>query len=428
MWWEEAKHLEVVENQLQISGRRAADLARRYGTPLYVYNGDKILNNYRQIRDALARHTEKFCIHYAVKANAHVQILKLLGQEGAHADCVSPVECRLALRAGIAKEKILFTGTSVSNRDLLDLVELGVRINIDSLSQLRRLAKISKAPEISIRWNPGEGSGAGLHSHTITAGKFIKFGIPEQRLLEAFREAKGLGMNVAGLHQHIGSGWLGDDVQVFLKSVRRTLEAARQAESILGHALEFIDFGGGPGIRYRAEQSPFPIEEYARGLVEAARTAGFQATVAIEPGRFIVGESGILLLEINTVEEKNVSVIGVDGGFNTLVRPAFYGAHHEMVICNQVEGKEQRAFMVAGNLCESSDVFNESKKELRTLPLPREGDILALLCAGAYGFEMGSSYNGRPHPAQVILLGGRDFLITERGTFETIAGPQRFVN
>ncbi|MBI2191726.1 MAG: diaminopimelate decarboxylase [Planctomycetes bacterium] len=424
MWWVEPGHLEVKNNQLSVGGHLATDLAGRHGTPLYVYNGDKILKNFRLVRDALARHADNFCIHYAVKANAHVQVLKLLGQEGAHADCVSPIECRLALKAGIGKERILFTGTSVSNRDLAELVDLGVRINIDSLSQLRRLATFSRSPEISIRWNPGEGSGAGLHSHTITAGKYIKFGIPEAKVLDAFREASELGMKVVGLHQHIGSGWLGDDVRVFLGSVRRTLEVAREAERILGRPFRFIDFGGGPGIRYREEQSPFPIEEYARGLVEAVRTAGFSCTLAIEPGRYFVAESGVLLLEINTVEEKNVPVIGVDGGFNTLVRPAFYGAHHEMVLCNRVRGPCERTFMVAGNLCESSDVFNENKKELRPLPEPREGDILAILCAGAYGYEMGSAYNGRPLPAQVLLLGGKDYRITERGNFEAIVGGQ----
>ena len=427
MWWEEPRHLEVVDNELLVGGCRAADLARKYGTPLYVYNADKILGNYRRIEEALAAHTDDSRIHYAVKANSHIQVIKLLGEVGSRVDCVSPIECRLALKAGLAPERILFTGTSVSNGDLQELVELGVRINVDSFSQLRRLAALSKEPELSIRWNPGEGSGAGLHSHTITAGKHIKFGIPEHRILDAFQEAKTLGMKMVGLHQHIGSGWLGDDVQVFLGSVEKTLEVAREAQDLLGHDLEFIDFGGGPGIRYAEDEAPFPVEEYARGLVEFVRGKGFDSTIAIEPGRFIVGESGVLLLEINTVEDKNTPLIGVDGGFNTLVRPSFYGSYHEMVLCNRVQAEPRREFMVAGNLCESSDVLTESKKDLRLLPEPQEGEILALLCAGAYGYEMGSTYNGRPLAAQVMILDGQDHLITQRGTFETIAGPQGFI-
>lgn len=427
MWWEESGQLEVIDNELRIGGVRAVELAQKYQTPLYVYNGDKILANYRRMRDALAAHTESFRIHYAVKANGHPQIVKLIGAEGAHVDCVSPIECRLALEAGIPQERVLFTGTSVSNRDLKELVELGVRINIDSLSQLRRLAAITTSTQLSIRWNPGEGSGAGHHSHTITAGKYVKFGIPEHKILDAFREAKSLGFEIVGLHQHIGSGWLGDEVDVFLGSVGKTLAVARDAEAILERPLEFIDFGGGPGIRYREDQSPFPIEDYAKGLVELVRGEGSESVIGIEPGRFTVGEAGILLLEINTVEEKNIPVIGVDGGFNTLVRPSFYGSYHQMVLCNRVQSDAEREFMVAGNLCESSDVFTESKKDLRSLPEPREGEILALLCAGAYGYEMGSPYNGRPFSAQVLLLGGRDYLITERGTYGSLLGRQSIV-
>jgi diaminopimelate decarboxylase len=427
MWWTEPRHLEVRGNELFIGGCRAVDLARRHQTPLYVYNAVKILGNFRRVRDAMARHTDRFRIHYAMKANAHPQILKLLATEGAHADCVSPNECRLALASGFSRDRILFTGTSVADRDLRALLDLGVRINVDSFSQLRRLAGMSTAPEISIRWNPGEGAGAGHHSHTITAGKYIKFGIPEHRILEAMQEARSLGMKVVGLHQHIGSGWLGDDVEVFLESVRRTLDVARRAQEVLGRQLEFIDFGGGPGIRYRPDQSPFPIEEYAQGLVGTVRKEGFDGVIAIEPGRFFVGESGVLLLEINTVEDKNIPILGVDGGFNTLVRPAFYGSYHEMVLCNRVESDRMREFQVAGNLCESSDVFTESKKHARRLPEPQEGEILALLCAGAYGYEMGSPYNGRPFPAQVLVQDGKDYLITERGDLEHPMGRQKIV-
>lgn len=427
MWWTEKGHLEVGNNQLYIGGMNAVELASKYGTPLYVYNGNKIKGNFERLNAALSAHTDNYRIHFAVKANSHIQIQKLAYDTGAYADCVSPIECRMALKAGLSKERVLFTGTSVSNSDLEDLVNLGVRINIDSVSQLRRLAKLSTKPELSVRWNPGEGAGAGLHSHTITAGKYIKFGIPEHKVLDTFREAKALGFKVVGLHQHIGSGWLGDDVQVFHDSVRRTLNVANQAQEILGSAFEFIDFGGGPGIRYREGQTPFPIEEYARGLIEQVRAEGYRGTIAIEPGRFPVGESGILLLEVNTVEEKNIPIVGVDGGFNTLIRPAFYESYHEIVLANRVESDDRQEVMVAGNLCESSDVFNCSKKELREIAMPEEGEILALLCAGAYGFEMASTYNGRPLPAQVLIMDGKDHLITERGTFESIVELQKIV-
>ncbi|MDP6359172.1 MAG: diaminopimelate decarboxylase [Planctomycetota bacterium] len=427
MWWLEEGHLEVTSNQLNIGGMDAVELAAKYGTPLYVYNGNKVQANLNRLISALRAHTDDYRIHYAVKANSHLQIQKLAYDLGAYADCVSPVECEMALKAGLPAGKVLFTGTSVSNQDLRKLVDLGVRINIDSGSQLRRLAKLSTQPELSVRWNPGEGAGAGLHSHTITAGNYIKFGIPEHKVLDTFREAEELGFKVVGLHQHIGSGWLGDDVHVFHDSVQRTLNVANQAREILGTSFEFIDFGGGPGIRYSEDQTPFPIEEYAKGLVKTVRAEGYNGTIAIEPGRFPVGESGVLLLEVNTVEEKNIPIVGVDGGFNTLVRPAFYESYHEMVLANRVESDSTQKAMVAGNLCESSDVFNCSKKELREITIPEEGEVLALLCAGAYGFEMASTYNGRPLPAQVLVMDGKDHLITERGTIDSIVGPQKIV-
>ncbi len=423
MWWEQEKHLEIRGNQLYIGGFSASALAKQFGTPLYVYNGNRLLENFRAVREAFAEQKAKPRIHFAMKANSRLAILQLLQREGAFIDAVSPSEVRIALRAGFEKSKILFTGTSVSNRDLKEALGLGVTVNIDSLSQMRRLHELGYEGDVSIRWNPG--AGAGFHEHAITAGKFIKFGIPEDRVEAAFMQAKAFGFNVVGLHQHIGSGWLGKDVDLFLQTVDKTIDVAKKAESILGKRLQFVDFGGGPGIRYRREQAAFPLQKYAKGIAEKMRASGLKAAIAVEPGRFIVGDAGILLCEINTVEEKNVPVIGADAGFNDLIRPAFYGAYHEIVVCENVNGREKKQFMVAGNLCESSDVFNESKSALRELPVPLEGDTLAVLDAGAYGFEMASSYNSRLLPACALVLDGKARLIRERQTLEELIGKEK---
>ncbi|MEA3343759.1 MAG: diaminopimelate decarboxylase, partial [archaeon] len=325
-----------------------------------------------------------------------------LEKEGAWIDSVSPYEAKIALGAGFSKEKIMFTGTSVSDDDLAMLVDDGIFINIDSISQIKRLRKLTgRKLNVSLRWNPG--MGAGHHSHTITAGKHIKFGIPEAKLAHAVDLVKSSGFNLVGLHQHIGSGWLKDDVCVFLKTVDRTIDAAAKIQDMTGNQLDFIDFGGGPGIPYRRGDEEFPLDEYAEGICSKVKNSALKsAQIAIEPGRYIVGDAGVLLLEINTVEDKNVPVIGVNGGFNTLARPALYGSYHEMVICNSVESANRKEFMVAGNLCESGDVFNENRESLRMLPAPREGHILAVLCAGAYGYSMASSYNSRPRPKEVM--------------------------
>ncbi|MDP2973601.1 MAG: diaminopimelate decarboxylase, partial [Candidatus Diapherotrites archaeon] len=423
MWWERKGHLQVKQNQLLIAGVNAAELAKQFGTPLFVYNGSRIIENFRAIKEVFAEFKAKPKIHFAMKANSHLAVLQLMLREGAFIDAVSVNEVRIALKAGFAKEKILFTGTSVSNSELRELIELGVAINIDSMSQMRRLHSSGYKGDVSIRWNPG--IGAGGHSHTITAGKFIKFGIPEKKIESAFREAKRFGLNVVGLHQHIGSGWLGKDVDTFLETVDKTISVAKRAEQILGKKLDFVDFGGGPGVRYWEEQQDFPLQKYAKGIAEKMKASGLKAEIAIEPGRFIVCDAGVLLCEITTVEEKNVPILGVNAGFNDLIRPAFYGAFHEMVVCNNVNSKQKKNFLVAGNLCESGDVFNESREKLRELPVPSEGDILAILNAGAYGFVMASNYNSRLLPACILLLNGEAKVIRERQSLDELIGNER---
>ncbi len=406
-------HLEVHEGKLLIGGKDAEKLAIRYGTPLYVYNGDRVMDNYKRVKALLDNHCDREVrVYYAVKANSSLAVLKILALSGAYADIVSPNEARLAIDAGFPKEKIMFTGTSVSDGDLRDIARLGIMINIDSFSQMRKLAKLGKF-RVSIRWNPGEGAGG--HEHTITAGKFVKFGIPEGRILEAFREAKKLGLHPVGLHQHIGSGWLGKDVDTFLSTVGKTLHVAKQVTDVLGHELEFVDFGGGPGIPYRPEEVEFPLDKYAHGICRQVKDSGLKfKAIAIEPGRYLVGDAGIFLTKINTVEEKGVPVIGVDSGFGSLMRPAMYGAYQHMVICDKADKKPDKEWIVAGNLCESGDVFNESKRDLRPLPTPQVGDILAILDAGAYGFSMSSRYNSRALPAEALVMKGRDMLIRKR--------------
>ena len=169
----------------------------------------------------------------------------------------------------------------------------------------------------------------------------------------------------------------------------------------------------------------FPLELYARGIAKRMQNSGLKAETAIEPGRYLVGDAGVLLLEANTVEEKNISIIGVDAGFNALIRPAFYGAYHEILNASNVSAMKLHGYMVAGNLCESSDVFNKSKEELRELPTTQEGDIIAILNAGAYGMSMASNYNLRARPAEAMIFKGKDYLITERETTDDVVKKQR---
>ncbi len=426
MWWEKPGNLEVRNNRLFFAGKDTAELASEFGTPLYVYNAERIKHNYSAIEDSFKNSgCTNFSVQYAMKANSSLAILSLLKNLGSGIDATSVGEVELALNLGFPKEKIMFTGTSVSNQDLEQLAELNILINIDSFSQMRRLAKIGFEGPVSIRWNPGLDGELHTHANIITAGKYVKFGIPQNRIFEAFEEAKSLKLDVQGLHQHIGSGWLGEDVRSFIETVSHTLDVAKKAEEIMGQKFKFIDFGGGPGIPYKREQNPFPLEKWAFEIVDTVKASGLSSEIRVEPGRYLVGDAGVLLLEINTVEEKNIPVLGVNGGFTTLARPAMYGAFHELVVCENVNGRSRKEFMVAGNLCESGDVFTEDKKTLRELPVPEEGNNLAILNAGAYGFAMASSYNSQPLPAEVLIENGKPRLVRERGTINNMFGNQK---
>jgi len=423
-------HLEIRGNELNIGGISCVDLANSFGTPTYVYNSERILDNYERMASVLESHSDReVVVYYAVKANFNPIILKILGEQGAHADVLSMYETEFALNNGFDKDAILFTGTSVSDETMKYLLERGVLINIDSRSQMRRLAEF--APEglrISIRWNPGEGAGfdpkvitAGAESH----GRPIKFGIEERRVLESCEEAVSLGLHPIGLHQHIGSGWTGNDVDHFLKIVDSTLIMAEKMTKQLGYELEQVDFGGGPGIPYRPDQKEFPIERYGRGIFESVRRSGLGFNrVCVESGRYIVGDSGVLLTRVNTVEEKSGHlIVGVDAGFNSLLRPAFYGhyddegvfheAYHEVVVANRVVGPQDDC-TIAGPICETGDLLAIK----RPMTLPREGEVLAILDAGAYGYSMSSVYNLQPRPAEVIVPEPR--LATKRENFEAL--------
>lgn len=407
-------HLEVKNNQLHIQDYPCIKIARDFGTPTYVYNLNRVRENYQRIKRCLTEHSDrKVDIYYALKANFNPEILETIASEGACSDVLSIFEAEFALQAGFPSQRIMFTGTSVTDEAMKYMLDKDILINIDSFSQLRRLSKFAPSNlEVSIRWNPGRGAGfdpkvitAGARSH----GRPVKFGVEEGRILELCSEALELGLRPIGLHQHIGSGWTGGDVHKFLETVEATLEMARQMTELLGYNLRHVDFGGGLGIPYRPEQPEFPLEEYSQGMCKKIKESGLTfERILVEPGRYIVGDSGILLTRVNTVEEKHGSlIIGVDAGFNTLIRPSFYGvyenhvfkeAYHHIVNADRVDGHVSPC-TVAGPICETGDLFAID----RDITRPREGETLAILGAGAYGYSMSSVYNLQPRPAEVVL-------------------------
>jgi len=397
---------------LYIDGVSSLELVEKFDTPLYVLAERRIRENYRRVYDALTRHFSKVRIYYSAKANTSLAVLKILESEGAYLDTVSPGEVFLALNAGFSSDRILFTGTSVRDDELRFLVDSEVTINIDSLSQLRRLLSFHVPEMISVRVNPE--IGAGHHEHCITAGKDSKFGIWEDDVIKAYKEAKEAGVKKFGIQMHIGSGIL--TVEPFLLAAEKLLEIARRVHEEVDVDFEFIDFGGGLGVPYRPEEKPLNLNLYAEKILSlyVKRIEEYnlgEPWFIIEPGRYIVCDAGVLLTRVNTVKTTPFKkFVGVDAGFNTLIRPAMYGAYHPIIVANRLNSAEEETYDVAGPICESGDLLAKDRR----LPKINEGDVLAVLNAGAYGFSMSSQYNSRPRCAEILVKDGEYALIRRR--------------
>ena len=414
--------LENRDGTLYIDGVSSLELAEKFDTPLYVLAERRIRENYRGLYNALTKHFSKVRIYYSAKANTSLSVLKILESEGACLDTVSPGEVFLALKANFTPDRVLFTGTSVRDDELRFLVDSGVTINIDSLSQLRRLLKFHVPELISVRVNPE--IGAGHHEHCVTAGKDSKFGIWEADVIKAYESAREAGVKKFGIQMHIGSGIL--TVEPFILAAEKLLEIARHVHEEVGVDFDFIDFGGGLGVPYRPNEEALNIDlfaERALGLY-VKRIEEYdlgEPWFFIEPGRYIVCDAGVLLTRVNTVKITPFKkFVGVDAGFNTLIRPAMYGSYHPIVVANRLDFEEEETYDVAGPLCESGDLLARD----RQLPRISEGDLLAILNAGAYGFSMSSQYNSRPRCAEVLVKDGEYALIRRRENFESLLAGQ----
>ena len=425
--WLKHKDLEYKKGILQHANLNTIEIAEKYGTPIYVINEQMIRNRYRALKEALDSAYYKNHIHYAMKANSNLSVLKILNSEGASFDCTSTGEIFACFKAGIPAEKLIYTGNMFTNDDLKFAVENNVHINLDSISQLRRLNKIyddlgSEKSAISFRINPE--FGAGHHSHTITAGKMIKFGILDNQVIEAYSQAKKFGFKKFGTHIHIGSGIL--DPNDYKKAVDKYITIITHLTDSLNITLEFINFGGGLGIPYHPEEEPLNLDVYKeivvkkiKGLVEKVDLG--DPFFIIEPGRYLSAEASIILTQINTIKDNGYKMfVGVDAGFNTLIRPTLYGSYHHIIPCDISKERGMINYDVVGPICESGDIFGKE----RTLPELKEEEYLAILDAGAYGFSMSSPYNSRPRPAEILINDGHTFKIREEETLEDLIRNQ----
>ncbi|MBP6909732.1 MAG: diaminopimelate decarboxylase [Candidatus Saccharicenans sp.] len=413
-WWEN-EFLQVKQNKLYLENQLAEQLARKNGTPLYVYSLKKALANFKNLRQAFepAPPGVEVKIGYAMKANYHPRLLKMLLKEGASIDAVSPAEVEKAIKAGFPENRIMFTGTSLSDKDFERvLAHPGVTINIDAYEQIelleaaRKRRRIKSPVRVSVRWNPG--LGRGFSSKTVTAGERssdgtpIKFGVEDSRVIETFKKLRALKFRPVGLHQHLGSGWTEEDFPVAVKAVDRMIKKAKDLKQA-GFDLEFLDFGGGFGPKYSPEQRLFPLKEYAAYIVDKVENSrlGLKAII-VEPGKYLVAEAGVLLVKVEYLKRNygNLFACVNAGTYNTVPRPAIYEeAYHEIVNASRINGGKKDRITVAGHLCETGDVFGVE----RLMPCPERGQILAVLMAGAYCRSMASNFNLRDIPEEILL-------------------------
>ena len=389
------------------------NIAQDFGSPVYVYDAEKIIFQYNRLKNAF-QGIEHLKINYAVKALSNISILKLFNNLGAGLDTVSIQEVQLGLAAGVDPSRIIYTPNGVSLEEIDEVTKLGPQINIDNLSILEQFG--TKHPEVPvcIRINPHIMAGGNTN---ISVGHVdSKFGISIHQMPHLLRIVENTGMNINGIHMHTGSDIL--DIEVFLRASEILFDAALNFRD-----LEFLDFGSGFKVPYKEGDIETDIEELGQKLTlrfrEFCKTYGRDLTLAFEPGKFLVSESGKFLVKVNVIKQTTSTVFaGVDSGFNHLIRPMFYGSQHEIKIISHPEGRE-RFYSVVGYICET-DTFASNRKIAEI----KEGDILAFSNAGAYSFSMASNYNSRFRPPEVLWHNGKAHLIREREDFQDLLRHQ----
>lgn len=392
-------------------------LAEEFGSPLYVYDAEKIQSQYKRLTNAFSK-VESLRINYAVKALSNISVLKLLKEVGSGLDTVSIQEVELGLLAGFPPEKIIYTPNGVSFEEIEEVAHLGVQINIDNLSILEHFgAKYPQIP-VCIRINPHVMAGGNAN---ISVGHIdSKFGISVHQMPHILRIVENTGMHINGIHMHTGSDIL--DIEVFLYAAEILFDAAKNFKD-----LDFLDFGSGFKVPYKKDDIETDIEELGKKLSKRfnafTKEYGRDLTLAFEPGKFLVSEAGFFLAKVNVVKQTTSTVFaGIDSGFNHLIRPMLYGSSHHIENISNPKGKE-RFYSVVGYICETDTFANN-----RRISEIKEGDILCFRNAGAYCFSMASNYNSRYKPAEVLWFEGKGHLIRERETFEDLVKNQIILN
>ncbi len=410
-------HFQYRENELYAEEVPVRQIARKVGTPFYLYSAATLRRHFRVFDQAFKTLPHLVC--YAVKANSNLAVLRLLAREGAGADIVSGGELFRALKAGIPAEKIVFSGVGKTAREIRLALKAGILMfNVESLEELKSIARIArkmgkKAP-IAIRVNPDVNPKT--HPYISTGLKENKFGLDVETAFKAYQLAKeDPYLEIVGIDCHIGSQLT--QLSPFVEALRR-IKAFLKRLATVGISVRYLDLGGGLGIVYGEEEPP-PPEKYAQALIEELND--LSVTLILEPGRVLVGNAGILVTKVLYYKETPAKkFLIVDAGMNDLLRPAFYQAYHEII---PVLKKERPSIVadVVGPICETGDFLARE----RELPLVKPGELLAVMSAGAYGFVMASNYNSRPRPAEVMVNGGEFYVVRRRETYAKLVAGEK---
>jgi diaminopimelate decarboxylase len=394
-----------------LSHNQLAAIADEFGTPVYIYHTEKIAEQYQKLKDAFDGQDVVF--FYASKALTNINVLRYIKSLGANVDCSSINEVKLALYAGFAREKILYTSNGIAFGEIEEAKNLGVHINIDSLSNLEKFGKkFGHSYPVGIRLRPNILAGGNLK--ISTGHNKSKFGIPVDQFEKIIECVEKNNLFIQGLHIHTGSEIR--DVDVFVKGIAKLFDIIPYFKE-----LEFIDLGGGFKVPYKEGDTETDIILLAQKVKEAFANHPNPKHLQIwfEPGKFLVSEAGYFVTQVNVLKETSSTVFaGVNSGFNHLIRPMFYNSYHRIENISNENGPK-KFYTVVGNICET-DTFAEDR-EINEI---KEGNYLVFYNAGAYGFEMSSNFNSRLKPAEVLVKNGKPVLIRRRDLFEDLLKNQ----
>ncbi|NUM30941.1 MAG: diaminopimelate decarboxylase [Bacteroidetes bacterium] len=405
--------MQLIKNKYYFGGVDLLEIAEKYGTPLYVYDTETISRQYKKLSQAFSGVDLK--IKYACKALNNINIIKYLKSLGAGLDTVSIQEVEIGLKAGYKPSEILFTPNCVDYSEIVKAIDCGVTINIDNISILEQFGHdYGNKIDCCIRINPHIMAGGNSH---ISVGHIdSKFGISIYQLPLIDRIVKNNKIKVTGLHMHTGSDIL--DADVFLRGADLLFDAAKHFAD-----LKYLDFGSGFKVAYKEGDITTDIGKIGKKITsnfnKFCKNYGKNLELWFEPGKFLVSESGVLLVKVNVVKQTLSTIFaGVNSGQNHLLRPKLYDAYHNILNISNTKGSK-RIYSVVGYICETDTLGYDRK-----LNEVREGDILAILNAGAYGFTMSSNYNSRPRPAEVMIINGEAKLIRQSETLQDLLKHQ----